>query len=512
MSEQTNPIISFKNFSFQYRAQKKPTLHDINLDIYPGERVLIAGPSGSGKSTLAACINGLNPFSNPGECTGSLTVDGVDAPNSSIFELSAHVGTVLQDPDGQFIGLTVGEDIAFALENSCVPQKEMHEITRHAAELVGIENRLDHAPHELSGGQKQRVSLAGVMVDQVKILMFDEPLASLDPATGKQAIELIDEIQHKTDTTVLIIEHRLEDVLWRNVDRIILVNEGTILAALRPDELLAPHMLAENGIREPLYVTALRYAGVDITPDKHPAHVDSLVLDDTDTQKLRDWFTARPRPAAQPEREPLLEVKGLSFGYQKGQQTLRDVSFSIGKGEMVSIVGRNGAGKSTLSKLICGFETPDAGEIFLNGKPLAEENIRRRAQHIGYVMQNPNQMISKTMIYEEVALGLQRSGLTEEQIREKVEATLRVCGLYPFRNWPISALSFGQKKRVTIASVLVLDPELILLDEPTAGQDFRHYTDIMEFLLGLNAPINDLSRGCNAQEVYSMAIITAALA
>lgn len=481
------PIISFRNFSFQYRAQKRPTLTDIDLEIYPGERVLIAGPSGSGKSTLAGCINGLNPFSNPGACTGTLTVDGVDAPHSSLFELSAHVGTVLQDPDGQFIGLTVGEDIAFALENSCTPQDEMHAITRHAAELVGIENHLGYAPHELSGGQKQRVSLAGVMVDQVKILLFDEPLANLDPATGKQAIELIDEIQKKTDTTVLIIEHRLEDVLWRNVDRIVLVNGGTILADLRPDELLSGSLLAENGIREPLYVTALRYAGVDITPDKHPAHVDSLVLDDTDTQKLRDWFTARPRPAAQPEREPLLEVKGLSFGYQKGQQTLRDVSFSIGKGEMVSIVGRNGAGKSTLSKLICGFETPDAGEIFLNGKPLAEENIRRRAQHIGYVMQNPNQMISKTMIYEEVALGLQRSGLTEEQIREKVEATLRVCGLYPFRNWPISALSFGQKKRVTIASVLVLDPELILLDEPTAGQDFRHYTDIMEFLRGLNA-------------------------
>ena len=481
------PIISFRNFSFQYRAQKRPTLTDINLEIYPGERVLIAGPSGSGKSTLAGCINGLNPFSNPGECTGTLTVDGVDAPHSSIFELSAHVGTVLQDPDGQFIGLTVGEDIAFALENSCTPQDEMHAITRHAAELVGIENHLGYAPHELSGGQKQRVSLAGVMVDQVKILLFDEPLANLDPATGKQAIELIDEIQKKTDTTVLIIEHRLEDVLWRNVDRIVLVNGGTILADLRPDELLSGSLLAENGIREPLYVTALRYAGVDITPDKHPAHVDSLVLDDADTQKLRDWFTARPRPAAPPEREPLLEVKGLSFGYQKGQQTLRDVSFSIGKGEMVSIVGRNGAGKSTLSKLICGFETPDAGEIFLNGKPLAEENIRRRAQHIGYVMQNPNQMISKTMIYDEVALGLQRSGLTEEQIREKVEATLRVCGLYPFRNWPISALSFGQKKRVTIASVLVLDPELILLDEPTAGQDFRHYTDIMEFLRGLNA-------------------------
>ena len=486
MTEKKSPVISFKDFSFQYRAQKKPTLTGINLDIYPGEKVLIAGPSGSGKSTLAGCINGLNPFSNPGECKGTLTVDGVDAPHSSIFELSAHVGTVLQDPDGQFIGLTVGEDIAFALENSCTPQDEMHAITRHAAELVGIENHLDYAPHELSGGQKQRVSLAGVMVDQVKILLFDEPLANLDPAAGKQAIELIDEIQKKTGTTILIIEHRLEDVLWRNVDRIVLVNDGTILADLTPDELLSTSLLSDNGIREPLYVTAMRYAGIEITKEKKPAHVDSVVLDGMDRKKLKEWFEAQPLPKDEGEREKLLEVNHLNFGYTKGQQTLRNVSLSIDKGEMVSIVGRNGAGKSTFSKLICGFEDPDSGEVMFHGKDLLKENIRHRAKYIGYVMQNPNQMISKTMIYDEVALSLQKAGLPDAEIRQKVEDTLKICGLYPFRNWPVSALSFGQKKRVTIASVLVQDPELIILDEPTAGQDFKHYTEIMEFLRKLN--------------------------
>ena len=486
MAQTKTPIISFQNFSFQYRAQKQPTLHDINLDIYPGERVLIAGPSGSGKSTLAGCINGLNPFANPGEATGTLTVDGVDAMHSSIFALSAHVGTVLQDPDGQFIGLTVGEDIAFALENSCTPQDEMHAITRRAAELVGIEHHLDYAPHELSGGQKQRVSLAGVMVDQVRVLLFDEPLANLDPATGKQTMELIDAVQQKTDTTVLIIEHRLEDVLWRSVDRIVLMGDGRILADLRPDELLSTDLLAKNGIREPLYLTALRYAGVDITPQKQPAHIDTLLLDDADTAAVQRWFTAEPLPAARPAPAPLLEVRDVSFGYEKSMHTLQNVSFAIGKGEMISIVGRNGAGKSTLSKLICGFETQDSGQIFLNGQDLQDVNIRRRAKHIGYVMQNPNQMISQTMIFDEVAMGLHGLGLTEQEVRTRVEDTLKICGLYPFRNWPISALSFGQKKRVTIASVLVQQPELILLDEPTAGQDFKHYTEIMEFLRGLN--------------------------
>ena len=480
------PIISFRDFSFQYRAQKRPTLRNINLDIYPGERVLIAGPSGSGKSTLGNCLNGLIPFSYPGEVNGSLTVDGVDAPHSSVFELSAHVGTVLQDPDGQFIGLTVAEDIAFALENSCTPQDEMHEITRRAAELVGIEDHLEFAPHELSGGQKQRVSLAGVMVDEVKILLFDEPLANLDPAAGKQTIELIDEIQKKTGTTVVIIEHRLEDVLWRDVDRIILVSEGEIAADMRPDELLSTELLARHGIREPLYLTALRYAGVEITPEKKPQHIADMILSSADAQRVRAWFASAPAAPSSAAKPPLLEVKDLCFGYTPPPQNLEDVSFTVCAGEMAAIVGRNGAGKSTLSKLICGFETPQSGAIFLDGRDLKDDSIRQRASRIGYVMQNPNQMISKTMIFDEVALGISRMGLTAEEIRSRVEETLKICGLYPFRNWPVSALSFGQKKRVTIASVLVMGPQIIILDEPTAGQDFRHYTEIMEFLRSLN--------------------------
>lgn len=481
-----DPIISFRDFTFQYRAQARPTLYNINLDIYPGEKILVAGPSGSGKSTLASCINGLIPFSYPGESSGTLLVDGKEAKKESIFGLSKSVGTVLQDPDGQFIGLTVAEDIAFALENDCVEQGEMHATVDRVAKLVDVDHHLGYAPHELSGGQKQRVSLAGVMVDNVKILLFDEPLANLDPAAGKQTIELIDEIQKKTDTTVLIIEHRLEDVLWRSVDRIILMEEGRIAADLRPDELLCTDLLSKAGIREPLYITALKYAGVDLKPAMHPAHPDTLALGDGEIAAVRRWYQAGAAPAAPAAQPVLLEVRDLSFGYTKERQTVKNISFQIRKGEMVSIVGRNGAGKSTLSKLICGFETPASGQILLDGRDITGDTIRMRAKRIGYVMQNPNQMISKTMIFDEVALGLVQSGLPAEEVRAKVEQTLKICGLYPFRNWPISALSFGQKKRVTIASVLALGPDVIILDEPTAGQDFRHYTEIMEFLRGLN--------------------------
>lgn len=479
------PIIEFKDYTFKYRSQVEPTLRDINLSIYPGEKVLIVGPSGSGKSTIAHCINGLVPFSFPGESTGSLTVGGVNPEKLGIFGMSKLVGTVLQDTDGQFIGLTVAEDIAFALENDCIEQGEMFDRVKEVSEVVEVSRLLEHAPGELSGGQKQRVSMAGVMVDDVDILLFDEPLANLDPATGKKAIDLIDKIRAHKNTTVIIIEHRLEDVLYRDVDRIVVIGDGQVVADEAPDVLLSGNVLTEQGIREPLYITALKHAGCEITPESHPQHVETMDLSGYD-RKLKSWYEKAVSPRQEKSKETALEILDLDFAYISGKPVLRDVRFQIKKGEMLSIVGKNGAGKSTLSNLICGFIHPDNGSILLNDKDVAELSIKERGERIGLVMQNPNQMISKPMIYDEVALGLTARGMEEEKIQEKVYETLKICGLYPFRNWPVSALSFGQKKRVTIASILVMDPDVLILDEPTAGQDYRHYTEIMEFLKGIN--------------------------
>lgn len=482
-----SPIISFKDYSFQYMAQAEPTLRNINLDIYPGEKVLIAGASGSGKSTIGNCVNGLIPFAYPGKSTGSLTVDGVETEKSSIFELSHTVGTVLQDTDGQFIGLTVGEDIAFAPENDCVPQAEMKEMVDKVAKLVDIDHHLEYSPQELSGGQKQRVSLAGVMVEEVKVLLFDEPLANLDPAAGRATIELIDMVHERTGAAVLIIEHRLEDVLWRSMDRIILMNEGEIVADMSVTEMLTGNLLLQHGIREPLYLTALRYTGVEINKALHPEHVDKLVLKQEDKEKVQSWYKKqRAEIHSVQHGEELLCVKNLKFGYTPDKLNLQDVNFTIHKGEMVSIVGRNGAGKSTLAKLICGFEKPVSGEIYMDGRNIEKDTIKERAERIGYVMQNPNQMISKPMIWDEVEMALVQSGMPKEERTKRVEETLRVCGLYSFRKWPVSALSYGQKKRVTIASILVQRPQVIILDEPTAGQDYHHYTEIMDFLKELN--------------------------
>ena len=474
-------VIEFKDYSFKYRSQVEPTLQDINLSIYPGEKVLIVGPSGSGKSTLAHCINGLVPFSFTGESTGSLKIKGQDPKELGIFGLSKLVGTVLQDTDGQFIGLTVAEDIAFSMENDCISQQEMFDRVDKVAETVDLTEFLDHAPNALSGGQKQRVSMAGVIVDDVDILLFDEPLANLDPATGKRAIDLIDRIHKEKKTTILIIEHRLEDVLYRDVDRIIVVGDGRIVADVRPAELLAGEILKEQGIREPLYITALKYAGCQINEADLPQHIETMNLSPY-RENVQNWYGKVKLTKKIQDREPALEIKDLSFAYTPGQPVLSHIDFSIAKGEMVALVGKNGAGKSTLASLICGFMEPDEGYIYLNGDDLSGYSIKERGEKIGLVMQSPNQMISKPMIFDETALGLRVRGVPEEEVKERVYETFKICGLYPFRNWPVSALSFGQKKRVTIASILVMNPEVLILDEPTAGQDFRHYTEIMEFL------------------------------
>ncbi len=480
-----NAVIEFEDFSFQYFSQAEPTLHGIDLKIYEGEKVLIVGPSGSGKSTIGHCLNGLIPFSYHGNVEGSLKICGKETKEMNIFELSKRVGTVLQDADGQFIGLTVGEDIAFALENDLVKQGEMKETVQKVADMVDMGTLLKSSPFELSGGQKQRVAFAGVLVDDVDILLFDEPLANLDPATGKTAIDLIDRVWKEYHKTVVIIEHRLEDVLYRDVDRIVLVNDGRIVADMTPDEMMAADILGKYGIREPLYVTALKYAGVKVEEAHRAGRLVTLDIPAVQDAVLK-WSSETQEKEKKEERSVILSAEHLHFQYTKKRKILQDINFEIPEGEMVSIVGTNGAGKSTLAKVICGFVTEDEGKLLYCGEDMKGQTIRERSKIISYVMQNPNQMICKPMIYDEVALGLRLNGVPEEEITERVERALKICGLSPFKKWPISALSFGQKKRVTIASMLVMNPKILILDEPTAGQDYHHYTEIMEFLKSLN--------------------------
>ena len=467
--------ISFNQFTFQYDAQAEATLKDISFDIAKGEKVLILGPSGSGKSTLAQCLNGIIPNIHKGQAQGQVRIDGQDIFKQSIYDKSQLVSTVLQDPDGQFIGLTVAEDLAFALENDCADQSEMKDKVALWAERLDLTSLLNHRPQDLSGGQKQRVSLAGVLIDESPILLFDEPLANLDPKSGQETIDLIDKIHKEVGATTIIIEHRLEDVLYRPVDRILLVNEGELIFNGSPDELLSSTLLLENGIREPLYVTVLRQLGFDTRSAQNLSQLDALDLSDL---ALPDRVLKDKRDSSS---DSILKVEGLSVSYGDNPTIIEDLSFSLKKGERLAIVGKNGAGKSTLAKALCGF-VPSQGKLTYEGQDISQDSIAERSERIGFVLQNPNQMISQTMIFDEVALGLRLRGIEEAEVEERVHEVLKTCGLYSFRKWPISALSFGQKKRVTIASILVLKPEIIILDEPTAGQDYKTYTDIMNFL------------------------------
>ena len=468
-------MIELKDFSFQYKAQSEPTLKNLNLTIYKGEKVLIVGPSGSGKSTIGQCLNGIIPNIYKGTSSGQFLIQGKEAFDLSIYEKSHLVSTVLQDTDGQFIGLSVAEDLAFALENDMVDLGTMKERVQSWAERLDLMKLLDHRPQDLSGGQKQRVSLAGVLIDESPILLFDEPLANLDPKSGQDIIDLIDQIHEEQGTTTIIIEHRLEDVLYRPVDRVILINQGQVLFNGRPDELLRTTLLAENGIREPLYLTTLRQLGQDIDQLEHLDRLEDIELTGVNRSIPEATFTKTG------EAEELLKLEQISFAYQENHPILKNISLTIPKGQRLAIVGKNGAGKSTLAKAICGFITTE-GQYTSRGEDIKQESVKERAERVGYVLQNPNQMISTNMIFDEVALGLRLRGISEEDIKERVYQALKTCGLYEFRKWPISALSYGQKKRVTIASILVLGPEILVLDEPTAGQDQRNYTDIMEFL------------------------------
>jgi len=478
-------IIEFKDFTFQYFSQAEPTLYDINLKIFPGEKILIVGPSGSGKSTLGHCLNGLIPFSYKGTIQGSLTLKGENNLDQDIFKLSKSIGTVLQDSDSQFVGLTAGEDIAFALENDSIPHEQMHARVRKVAKMVDMDSLLTSSPFELSGGQKQRTSLAGVMVDDVDILLFDEPLANLDPATGKTAIEIIDDIHRHSGKTVIIIEHRLEDVLHRFVDRILVIRDGRIIADMDAHALVSSDILTETGIREPLYVTALKYADVKVTEALKPGYITTLNGASAKTAVI-DWHNKIQPPPDKSPAPPILSMENINFSYDGIRPVLQDINFTIRVGEMVSLVGKNGAGKSTLSKLLCGFEKQDTGIIRFFDEDIKDKTIKERAEIVGVVLQNPNQMISKPLIYDEIALGLRFRQVPEDEIKTRVDKVLKICGLSPFIEWPISALSYGQKKRVTIASILILGPKILILDEPTAGQDYRHYTEIMEFLVEIN--------------------------
>ncbi|HDR7967780.1 ABC transporter ATP-binding protein [Bacillus pacificus] len=479
------PIISFEQFNFQYKHAAQPTVKNVTFHIYPGEKVLIAGRSGSGKSTLAHCMNGLIPFSYEGTSTGTILIDGKDPRKGSIFEQSKQVGTILQDQDAQFIGLTVEEDVAFYLENECVNEDDMKKIVSESLKKVKMHNFHKQSPHELSGGQKQTVSLAGLLTTNADILLFDEPLANLDPVSSLHTIELIKDIHKQYNKTIVIIEHRIEEMLNLDLDKIILMDEGEIVEIGTPEEILASNILPSIGLREPMYMEALKRLQFD-SKNEVIYPLENLQIESV-RSVINEWMEKQVFCENTPKNKEILKVENLSFSYSNKQKVLDNITFSIKEGGIVALLGHNGAGKSTLAHSLIGINKTNNDRILFNGININTWSIRKRGEIISYVMQNPNHMITQPTVIEEVSFTLKLKKVSKEEIKLRAEETLKICGLYPFRNWPIQALSYGQKKRVTIASVLTTNPKLIILDEPTAGQDYYHYKKFMTFIRELAA-------------------------
>lgn len=475
-------IVNFEDFSFKYDNVNEPTLKHINLKIHKGEKVLIAGPSGSGKSTLAHCINGLIPFTFKGESTGKLFIGGLDTAENDIYQINRCVGTIMQDQDSQFVGLNVGEDVAFAYENNLVDLRQMKEGVNRALAAVGMLDEINETPYNLSGGQKQKVSVAGILANDTELLLLDEPLANLDPASSKMILDTIDSIHRTQGRTVIIIEHRIEDVLEYGVDRVIVMNDGMIVAEGTPDKLLCSDAFRQNGLREPLYVEILKKSGAVITEGDH-------ITDMGNAKKFKPLVLKAAGDYKQPtvrKEKSVLSIRNVSFRYYKdAPPALDQVSFDVMDKEILAVLGNNGAGKSTLLSAVCGMIRPQSGSIEYRGNIINGWSVKKRADVIGYVMQNPNHMITKNMIYDEVAFGLRNRDAAGDKIDQSVREALKICGLSEYIRWPVSALSYGQKKRLTIASILALKPSVILLDEPTAGQDYRSYREFMSYVRGI---------------------------
>jgi energy-coupling factor transporter ATP-binding protein EcfA2 len=454
------PALVVENLTFRYRDREAPSLRDISLQVSPGELLLLAGASGSGKTTFIRCVNGLIPRSYKGEIHGQVLLNGKENDKMALAHISQIVGTVLQDPERQILGTRVRNEVAFGLENLGMQREEIRSRIEVALDYLGIADLRDRETFNLSGGEKQKVALAGILAMRPSILLLDEPLASLDPASAQETLKLARRLVDE-GMALVIVEHRVEDVLSIHPDRVMFLGDGQVRYL---------------GDIEGLY-RVVNYHEIKIPA---PMIIERAVNDPPPPE-----IEFSPASTNQASEEALVRFENVSFGYEQGTEVLHGIDLEVRRGDVIAILGPNGAGKTTLVKHAIGLLKPRSGRVLIDGRDTHHISVAQIAKTLGYVFQSPSHMLFASTVREELAFGPRNLGHNPQQITEEVQEAIKIVNLVGRENDPPLALSFGQQKRVTIAAILAMRSRILVMDEPTAGQDYENYMDFMDAILSL---------------------------
>jgi len=489
-------IIKTENLTYTYPIGEKPAFSNVSITINKGEFVLLTGPSGCGKTTLCRCFNGLIPHFYNGTLEGKITVAGMDVTEHPIHEFAQHVGLVFQNPENQLFALSVEKDVAFALENLGLPREEIRRRVDWALEVTGITDLKDRAPYELSGGQQQRVAIASVLAMKPDVIVLDEPTSFLDPLSAKKIFDVIGGLNRGLGITIILVEHRL-DLAARYADRIIVMDEGKIILDGKPREVFSSEEARLVGVGIPratrLYQVlkgmGLDLGGVPITSEEASKMVREVLTRRAPSKNPlgRREAGTQVLPAGKAGSKTVIEVEDVYYTYPNGVEALRGVSLRVREGEFVAIMGQNGAGKTTLVKHFNGLLKPTRGRVLIDGVETRGVSVARLARKVGFVFQNPDHQLFCETVEKEVAFALKNFGFDEETTRKRVDWALNILDLTEYRDVSPFMLSGGERKRVALASVLAWDPEVLILDEPTIGQDYRQKERLMNFIMQLNA-------------------------
>lgn len=472
--------LSIESLSFRYRSRSAPAIRDISLQVPAGEILLVAGASGCGKTTLARCINGLIPRSYKGELSGRVLLKGQETGGLSLARISRLVGTVLQDPERQILGTRVATEVAFGLENLALPRPEILKAVDEALAYLGISHLRERETFNLSGGEKQKVALAGVLAMRPSLLLLDEPLASLDPASAQETLSLVRRLADE-GMAVVMVEHRVEDVLKIRPERVLFMQEGQIRYLGPAEGLVGVVDYHEVKLPAPMIIEMAAAEAKKNT--KVPQQVSPSLKINTPASKPGSTTLPYPVSKSSSGDKPLVQFDQVVFGYDSEQTVLQGVSLSIHRGDIIAVLGPNGAGKTTLVKHAIGLLKPRAGRVLVNGRDTREQSVAQIASSLGYVFQSPSHMLFAPTVSEELAFGPKNLGHEPEQIQKEVKEAIQTVNLSGMEGNPPLALSFGQQKRVSIAAILAMRSRILVMDEPTAGQDFMNYMSFMDAIL-----------------------------